>query len=478
MDFGGFMTDKIQTEMPDLREQFDKLWRESGLIDEPTIAETEAAFKGYRLALSQQAEPFGYVVVQSHVTPDTPMGPPEYDEWEEFYFAEDASESIKAIGTAVYTKPQPAQPTPVPAEQDCATSRWAIHGDGKNCAKCGRGLDPLEKCGCEEKCRKCYGKGLVRVGKNQEICWSCVPGRDARTAQQCDTANAPQVYFAGTLNANREQPTQQGYPYVPLPALLAARAAALIGELMDKVDAAEPGPSDSNGDKYRMLHSNARNLLMRRCSELNDALPEWAKVNESYFAQPLAQQVAGTVDVKLIVDVVIVELAGRKGILDDIDEDVTQEIYESLHAAISEVISSAPSEQDKVDAIEAEPVTERGAVYGIIDPDYGRWYTIIRKLAWEEGYAIGMHGSFTRDLDVIAVPWADRVCEPEHLVRRICASIAGLRSLPSNPGTKPHGRLVWTLVPEAFGDPRFVDLSIIPAQAAAARAAQEKANDK
>jgi hypothetical protein len=43
-------------------------------------------------------------------------------------------------------------------------------------------------------------------------------------------------------------------------------------------------------------------------------------------------------------------LAGRKGILDDIDEDVTQEICESLHAAISEVISSAPSEQDKVDA--------------------------------------------------------------------------------------------------------------------------------
>lgn len=105
---------------------------------------------------------------------------------------------------------------------------------------------------------------------------------------------------------------------------------------------------------------------------------------------------------------------------------------------------------------------QSGQVYGIIDPDYGRIYTIIRKLAWEEGYAIGLHGSFTRDLDLIAVPWAERVCEPEHLIRRIVASPAQLRSLPSNPGTKPNGRLVWTLMLPEFGDPRFVDLSIMP----------------
>jgi len=38
-----------------LRKQFEKAWRKSRLIDEPTIVETEAAFKGFRLALSQQA---------------------------------------------------------------------------------------------------------------------------------------------------------------------------------------------------------------------------------------------------------------------------------------------------------------------------------------------------------------------------------------------------------------------------------------
>lgn len=102
-----------------------------------------------------------------------------------------------------------------------------------------------------------------------------------------------------------------------------------------------------------------------------------------------------------------------------------------------------------------------GQVYGIIDPDYGRAYTMIRKLAWEEGYAIGLHGSFTRDLDLIAVPWVERPCEPEHLVRRVLAATR-MQSLPSNPGKKPQGRLVWTLLFPKFGDPRFIDLSIMP----------------
>ena len=106
---------------------------------------------------------------------------------------------------------------------------------------------------------------------------------------------------------------------------------------------------------------------------------------------------------------------------------------------------------------DAEPT---GAPYGIIDPDYGRVYTIARKLAWEEGYAIGLHGSFTRDLDLIAVPWAERACEAEHLIRRI-VDATGLK-LRDGVAVKPHGRRAWTLLFPTFGDPRFVDLSVMP----------------
>lgn len=108
------------------------------------------------------------------------------------------------------------------------------------------------------------------------------------------------------------------------------------------------------------------------------------------------------------------------------------------------------------------PLENPQQVYGIIDPDYARIFTIARLLAWQEGYALAMHGSFTRDLDLVAIPWADKVCDPEHLVCRILGACENLRSQHSNPGVKPHGRKVWTLIFAGFGDPRFVDLSIFP----------------
>ena len=102
-----------------------------------------------------------------------------------------------------------------------------------------------------------------------------------------------------------------------------------------------------------------------------------------------------------------------------------------------------------------------GAPYGIIDPDYARIFTKARVLAWSEGYALMMHGSFTRDLDLLAVPWTDRASEPEHLIQRIAAATK-LKIIDKAPSEKPHGRLAWTLIFPAFGDPRFVDLSAMP----------------
>jgi hypothetical protein len=100
------------------------------------------------------------------------------------------------------------------------------------------------------------------------------------------------------------------------------------------------------------------------------------------------------------------------------------------------------------------------ATYGIIDPDYARIFTIARVLAWSEGYALTMHGSFTRDLDLVAVPWTDKAREPEHLARRVIEA-CGLKDTAGNPGIKPHGRKVWTMRLPDFGDPRFVDFSVV-----------------
>jgi hypothetical protein len=113
--------------------------------------------------------------------------------------------------------------------------------------------------------------------------------------------------------------------------------------------------------------------------------------------------------------------------------------------------------------------------YGIIDPDYARYYSIIRCTAWSYGYAIGMHGSFTRDLDLIMVPWTDEARDPAHVVK-VIASRTDLRLQSETPTSKPHGRMAYTLHLPGFGDPRWIDLSIMPRADNAA--AQESAEQK
>lgn len=100
-------------------------------------------------------------------------------------------------------------------------------------------------------------------------------------------------------------------------------------------------------------------------------------------------------------------------------------------------------------------------VYGIIDPDYARIYTIARVIAWQYGYCLAMHGSFTRDLDLLAVPWTDAAINAEYLRDRI-ADAAGLTVQIKQLDEKPHGRRAWSLLLPGFSDPRWVDLSVMP----------------
>jgi hypothetical protein len=103
----------------------------------------------------------------------------------------------------------------------------------------------------------------------------------------------------------------------------------------------------------------------------------------------------------------------------------------------------------------------------IYDPDYARAYSIIRCWAWSYGYAACLHGSFTRDLDVVLVPWTDQATNPAHLVT-LLAEHTDTKLQSPDPGQKPHGRLCWTLLFKSPGDPRWIDLSVMPRTAAMA----------
>lgn len=87
----------------------------------------------------------------------------------------------------------------------------------------------------------------------------------------------------------------------------------------------------------------------------------------------------------------------------------------------------------------------------------------VREVARFNGYAVAVHGSVKRDIDLIAVAWTDQAIPADDLARAIRGAIAGkLGNCISigEAGAKPHGRIAYTLVhPGHLGE---IDLSIIP----------------
>lgn len=97
----------------------------------------------------------------------------------------------------------------------------------------------------------------------------------------------------------------------------------------------------------------------------------------------------------------------------------------------------------------------------------------IQAVARECGYAVAVHGSEARDLDVLAVPWAVEAVSAQQLVDALCERL-GLEErkvntyadpegprIEKNPEPKPWGRWAWSL----SGCPapwQYLDLSVAP----------------
>lgn len=114
---------------------------------------------------------------------------------------------------------------------------------------------------------------------------------------------------------------------------------------------------------------------------------------------------------------------------------------------------------------EAKPSTSRA-------PTYCWMVSHIQEVAKKFGYAIGLHGSMSRDLDLIACPWTDAAAPEEVLVEAIREAVDGsIRNDPPTEGNKydattrngnelPHGRKAWSIY---FSGHRFyIDLSVMP----------------
>ena len=86
-------------------------------------------------------------------------------------------------------------------------------------------------------------------------------------------------------------------------------------------------------------------------------------------------------------------------------------------------------------------------------PDIDR----VRALAREVGYAIGVHGSLERDVDLIAVPWVEEAVGPEALAERISSGLPG--SIVAVFDDAAYGRRGFNI--QADGWFKLIDLSVM-----------------
>ncbi len=91
-------------------------------------------------------------------------------------------------------------------------------------------------------------------------------------------------------------------------------------------------------------------------------------------------------------------------------------------------------------------------------PVYCSLYPEFAEIARKHGYALAIHGSLAKDMDLVAIPWTDSASEPQAIVDAIVSEFSITQA--NGWTTREHGRQVTTLV-IAFGD-CFVDLSFVP----------------
>ena len=80
------------------------------------------------------------------------------------------------------------------------------------------------------------------------------------------------------------------------------------------------------------------------------------------------------------------------------------------------------------------------------------------------GYALAVHGSIKRDIDIVAIPWTRKACSAGHLAEKLrqeTEKIIGFAVFGNDgpfPRPKPHGRKCWTI----HFNGTYIDLSIMP----------------
>lgn len=93
----------------------------------------------------------------------------------------------------------------------------------------------------------------------------------------------------------------------------------------------------------------------------------------------------------------------------------------------------------------------------------------ISRIAREYGYACCVHGSLSRDMDLVMCPWARQIRPQEELIEAIRMYVRGHQVSGTKLHKKPHGRASYVIYlskadAESYGLERdsYLDISIMP----------------
>lgn len=82
----------------------------------------------------------------------------------------------------------------------------------------------------------------------------------------------------------------------------------------------------------------------------------------------------------------------------------------------------------------------------------------IREIARLHGYAIAVHGSMLRDLDLVAIPWMEDASDMAPLLKDIVIAAEGVLQKDPCPD-KPFGIKAYNIM---IGGHLYIDLKIVP----------------
>jgi hypothetical protein len=96
-------------------------------------------------------------------------------------------------------------------------------------------------------------------------------------------------------------------------------------------------------------------------------------------------------------------------------------------------------------------------------PAYCAFYPMLAEICRENGYALAIHGTVSRDFDLIAIPWTTDPVSADTLITLVLNFTSMFdkdkgRAL-HGPENKEHGRIAWSI---SVGNGSVIDFSVMP----------------